>query len=603
MRWWRARSVVWCLFWGACLLLVAGTARAQSVESALSPGVLSKAHSKWEGQCRSCHIPFDRQAQDGLCLDCHKDLGRDMAAKQGFHGRMPKRANCRSCHTDHKGREAVIVNFNPKSFDHEQTDYPLRNRHKAVACESCHQSGQKYSAAPQDCVSCHRKHDVHKGSLGGRCDSCHSDKGWLDTRFDHSSTRFALQGAHAQTKCSACHRTSEYRDTPTTCIGCHRKNDKHRGQFSEKCDSCHTESRWSQLTFRHDADTRYPLVGRHKEAKCVSCHTGVLYRDKTPTTCVDCHRKDDKHQGSLGSDCVSCHTERGWKEVVKFDHDRTSFPLLGKHVQVNCRSCHATPVYRETPSTCLGCHRKDDRHEGSLGERCDSCHAEASWKALRFDHARTRFALTGAHASPPLRCTSCHRDHKSYRDTATRCHSCHAKDDRHEGQLGQRCESCHGDQRWTGVNYDHNRARFALTGAHQNVACASCHLTPRYRDAASTCVACHRKQDVHRARLGENCQSCHNTRAWRLWRFDHDSQTRYPLASGHQRAKCDACHIQPAPVGQAIAPVSSQCVSCHAKDDAHDRNFGVRCEQCHDATRWRQISNRKLLPASSGAPT
>ena len=80
--------------WLRLLLLLAGAlllgpqAGAQSMESVLSPGVLTKAHAKWDDSCRSCHTPFDRKAQEKLCVDCHKDIGRDLAERTGLHGRQ-----------------------------------------------------------------------------------------------------------------------------------------------------------------------------------------------------------------------------------------------------------------------------------------------------------------------------------------------------------------------------------------------------------------------------------------------------------------------------------------------------------------------------------
>ncbi len=50
------------------LCLCAAPARAQSptLESALSPGALIQGHAMTEHDCMSCHIRFDRSAQDGL---------------------------------------------------------------------------------------------------------------------------------------------------------------------------------------------------------------------------------------------------------------------------------------------------------------------------------------------------------------------------------------------------------------------------------------------------------------------------------------------------------------------------------------------------------
>lgn len=592
----------------AALLLAAALAlpaAAQSLESALAPGPVIQGHAKAEADCGNCHVRFDRAAQDGRCVACHKDVGADLRARTGLHGKQPSQA-CRSCHTDHRGREMNIAPLDTSAFDHRQTDYLLKGKHASVECKNCHRAGRKYRQAPGDCLACHARDDKHKGSLGKACAECHVEEGWKETRFDHSKTKVPLTGKHIDTKCDACHKTPVYREAPSTCIGCHRKDDKHKARFGEKCETCHTTRDWKGITFRHDTDTRYPLRGKHREAKCESCHTtGFVYRDKLESACVACHRKDDKHKGSLGDECVACHGERNWKESARFDHDKSRFKLRGAHVKPECKACHTTPMYRETPSECMACHKEDDRHEGSLGKDCAECHTDRDWKATRFDHARTRFALRLGHAVPPLKCESCHRDLKSFRAAgaaALECVACHGKDDKHEGQLGARCGDCHDATRWTNTRFDHARARFALVGAHLRVECKSCHLSQRYRDAPRECFGCHRKDDKHKARFGESCERCHNQRDWRLWAFDHSRSTDYPLEAGHARVACEACHVSPAPRGRAAATLGHNCLACHRRDDIHDGAFGARCEQCHTATRWKQVTNRRLSVGPSGLP-
>jgi hypothetical protein len=136
---------------------------ADNIESVLRPGELVQGHAKWEEECTKCHVRFDRAAQDKLCVDCHKEVGQDMRERTGYHGRQ-KPATCRSCHTDHKGRNARIVEFDKNKFDHAQSDYLLRGKHAKVECDKCHESKKPYWKAPQDCNACHRKDDVHKGS-------------------------------------------------------------------------------------------------------------------------------------------------------------------------------------------------------------------------------------------------------------------------------------------------------------------------------------------------------------------------------------------------------------------------------------------------------
>lgn len=580
-------------------------ALAQGLESVLAPGKLIQDHAKAEEDCKNCHLKFKRESQDSLCTDCHKDVGADLRDHRGFHGRQ-KPQPCRSCHTEHKGRDARIVQLDTRQFDHRQTDYLLAGKHAAVECKACHVAGRKWREAPGDCLACHKKHDVHKGALGAKCADCHNESDWKKTTFDHAKTRFDLTFKHADVKCADCHKDQRFQDTPRTCIGCHRKDDErtingrhghqgHQGQFGEKCESCHSARGWKPSSFNHDIDTKYALKGKHHAVECKSCHTGPLFKQKLASDCLSCHQKDDKHKGSLGKDCASCHTERGWKDQGKFDHDKTQFPLLGKHVDAECRACHKSLVYKEAPKACIGCHQKDDKHEGTLGKECGDCHAERNWKTTqgRFDHDKTRFALRNAHAVPPLQCKACHADLKSLRKAPLDCISCHKKDDKHQGQQGARCETCHIDKTWkTIVGFDHAKSRFPLTGRHVATACKDCHATPRFKDAPSDCYGCHQKADKHKRTLGSACESCHNTRAWGLWNFDHDKRTDYRLEGPHRKLSCAACHTHEAPRGKATAPVGKACIGCHRKDDAHDGNFGTRCEQCHAVDNWKKVFTR-----------
>lgn len=611
MTWTRActarllRLAVLVLAWAFVL-----PATAQGIESVLRPGDLIQGHAKWENDCSQCHVKFDRAAQDRLCMDCHKPVGQDVRSRAGFHGRL-KPQPCRACHTDHKGREARVAGFDRRAFDHAQTDYVLRGRHQGAECDKCHSAGKKWRDAPQDCLSCHRSDDVHKRSLGTRCGDCHGESDWKQARFDHEKTRFALTGKHADAKCGDCHKTERYETTPRACIGCHRKEDDgakgHKGQYGEKCEACHGTKAWRPSTFSHDADTKFALRGKHRGLKCGDCHTGRLYRDKLGTACVDCHTKDDKHKGGLGRDCASCHTERDWKEGARFDHDKTVFPLRGKHRDATCQDCHRGTNYKGTSGDCLACHLKDDKHERNLGTKCGDCHQERDWKTTpAFDHGRTKFPLVDAHAPSRVKCSACHADLRHYRDTAFACIACHRKDDKHAGTQGEQCDRCHNDRDWKVARFDHRTTRFQLLGRHALAKCEECHATKRYRDTPRDCYACHKSGDKHALRYGFACDSCHNARGWGLWTFDHERQGRFVLDGAHARTRCDACHTKPAPAGRKAFPVDAACVSCHRRDDSHDGAYGAACERCHVTEGWKRMRARvgATMPArAASGPT
>lgn len=595
------------------LLALLGSAGAwgQSIEKALMPGEVIEGHAKVEQDCAQCHKRFDKAAQPGLCQDCHKDIGSDVRTRTRLHGRLEDNA-CSRCHTEHKGRRASIVSLDKKKFDHDRTDFKLSGAHREIGtkCESCHKPKVRFRDTPKLCNDCHRKTDQekgHKGHLGSKCESCHNDRNWKEAKFDHEKTKFPLVGGkHAEVKCKDCHADLTYQRTPLTCNGCHRKIDDekgHKGRYGTKCESCHNDKGWKEIIFNHDTDTQYALKGKHRQAKCNACHLpekGPLYQKaRLPDKCIACHRKDDQdkgHRGGLGEKCETCHNERGWKNS-SFDHDDTKFPLRDKHKDAKCDTCHkggvSGPAARlKLEMECVACHRKDDQekekgHKGRYGDKCGTCHTAKDWKASLFDHDKdTKYALKGKHKE--TLCDACHLPAKGpiYKTKLeTACIACHRQDDKHKGQLGNKCESCHNERRWQDAPYDHAKSRFPLTGSHAKAECRKCHLTPAFRDAPMTCHGCHEKDDKHKRRFGTKCESCHYTGTWKAWDFDH-ATTRFRLDGAHAKVHCDDCHREP---GAGPAKPGRACIDCHLKDDVHQGGFSVVCERCHVSSSWKKV--------------
>jgi len=492
-------------------------AHADSVNNLLLPGPVIKGHAKYESECSKCHKQFDKAAQSGLCKDCHKDIAKDIQIKRGFHGLMKEEKGCKECHTEHRGREAKIAKLDPTDFDHSVTGYILKGGHlkEKVLCKDCHLPQKKYREAPTRCVSCHVKDDKHKGKLGNECANCHEEKNWKTTHFDHSKTHFPLLGKHVEVKCKSCHLDERFKNAPLQCNACHRKDDKHKGSFGPKCETCHTDRGWKEILFDHDKQTKYPLIGKHRETKCISCHTGDLYKVKLPTICNSCHKKDDKHKGTFGPKCESCHSERDWKQVL-FDHDKkTRFPLLGKHRDAKCSGCHKGDLYKEKLKTdCFSCHQKDDKHKGQEGRKCESCHHEDTWKLKTFDHRMSNFPLTGKHLL--TECRKCHLA-VTFKDAKSDCASCHSKQDVHKRTLGTDCGYCHNTRDWKDWDFDHDKTSFKLEGKHKNIRCAECHRTPTNTKVtlAVSCVSCHGKDDKHDGAYGDKCEHCHIGLSWK----------------------------------------------------------------------------------------
>ena len=89
-------------------LFLSMTAGADTLESVMMPGKVIQGHLKWEDTCEKCHKRFDKEAQNQLCKDCHKDVNKDVMQKKGYHGKLKESRSCYECHTDHKGRAANI---------------------------------------------------------------------------------------------------------------------------------------------------------------------------------------------------------------------------------------------------------------------------------------------------------------------------------------------------------------------------------------------------------------------------------------------------------------------------------------------------------------
>ncbi|HUJ28951.1 MAG TPA: hypothetical protein VLW85_23180 [Myxococcales bacterium] len=523
------------------------------VADLLSPGPLAKAHEKLEGlkNCTQCH-EAGQQVSGRKCLDCHKELQPEIASGTGFHGRIPPgKRDCNACHHEHQGRDFELI------------EWPARGKKS----------------------------------------------------FDHAATGFALEGRHAALDCAKCHEkpgTFLGLEKKTTCLSCHK--DEHRGQLGQNCVACHTESAWKPAPGFIHAKTDFPLRGAHVKVDCAKCHAReesafTRFKPVAHASCTDCHK--DPHEGRFGIDCTRCHVEDSWKQIKgasgeRAFHDKTRYPLRGAHATVACKDCHGPgqahkkAVYKGLAfDRCTSCHA--DAHEGQLAQNaCDRCHDENGFRPARFevaDHAKTKYPLQGAHMA--VACLLCHKQGKAvkglvaFHPNAARCESCHA--DPHAGQFAKKaCADCHEVATFHRPKFDHDRdSRFALTGAHRNAQCASCHVNGRYKPVDTACAACH--ADVHAGQFGvpADCTRCHETASFRQVKFVHAPPfTSFALAGRHAPVACDKCHAAAALAGGRTArrykgsPVA--CEACHA--DYHRGAFGAKCAPCHTPDAWGKVA-------------
>lgn len=470
-------------------------------------------------------------------------------------------------------------------------------------CDACHARG---SDAPQGllCIECHTEVGDDIGGergLHGRlteaepleCATCHTDHEGRDVNiveldeasFDHRLTDFVLHAKHVDVACSECHQDGKpRRRAPGECVACHLDDDVHKGQMGRNCGTCHSAAGWHDADFDH-ATTGFALTGAHGNTECGACHVSEVFAE-VGRTCVSCHASDDVHKGNNGEQCADCHTTADWKRTT-FDHLAVSgFALRGGHSDLDCASCHRSHRFDDLGnSTCSTCHAGDDAHDGRFGSACGSCHNVSDWRSVAFDHAaETGFPLPPDHGELP--CTACHSASLTA-PVPTSCGGCHVGDDPHQGQLGDRCASCHVTWHWTAqVWFDHDITRFPLVGLHADVPCDSCHETAAFHDADAECAVCHAGDDVHEGGLGDECSDCHNPSDWHAWLFDHDTQTGFSLTGAHEELACRACHSGD---GRRTASLQSDCSACHRRDDPHSGRFGNNCQACHNTRSFSQI--------------
>ncbi len=335
----------------------------------------------------------------------------------------------------------------------------------------------------------------------------------------------------------------------------------------------------------------------------------------------------------LEIDCSSCHRTEGWTPVLEeleFDHNRqTSFTLTGSHVDAPCGVCHLDNRFDQpfaSSADCAVCHI--DVHQGAFSENCVDCHNTTLFQDVEGIgiHAQTNFPLTGAHAQ--LTCINCHEDDTGGAFTAleTECYDCHADDytasllvDHVASGFSTDCEQCHTDLQWQGAIFEHLVASsgFDLIGAHEGLACASCHQTPElstiFQPANDQdCIACHQADYDHEhsgSGFPVTCLDCHNQETWDdADEIDHVAVSGgFELLGAHEETSCSSCHNTTDYSLIFAQPASNEdCITCHQADyqEGHDSG-GVQntCADCHNVDDWEDADfdhDREFFPIYSG---
>ena len=207
-------------------------------------------------------------------------------------------------------------------------------------------------------------------------------------------------------------------------------------------------------------------------------------------------------------------------------------------------------TYLGLATACASCHL--DEHRGRVSRQCQDCHTQTAWKpAPRFDHATTRFPLTGKHAD-------------------VRCDQCHEARARRRRRPG-------------------GRARHVVRGLPRRPARPA--AAPRPATPAPRATP---RRTARPAAAGR-CEPCHTTRSW----FDlPDSVRTFDHAAigftAARRARARGMRGVP-PAGARGAAVRRQAVLVRAnflRPFAKQRILFDRCDACHADVHEGQLRPR-----------
>ena len=330
------------------------------------------------------------------CLACHEDAsltatdGRSIAvAGKAFADSVHAPMACVDCHADLA-----------------QAEFPHAEKLAMVDCSSCHadpvaaygkgvhaQARLSGNTKAANCVDCHGKHDIKKGSdpasptyplnLPATCGRCHGDPkiikdggikiGDVFAKYHDSIHGKALEksGLLVSAKCTDCHGSHEIRRRTDPQSGVYRAN------IPATCGRCHGGIQTLYAAGVHGSklaagDTHVPA--------CADCHTAHEIR----RTDADAWKLD------VLAGCGSCHEQSlaTYRDTFHGQVTRLGFARVA-----SCSDCHrAHDIYPKADprSSVSDVHRV---------ETCRKCHAQAGASFAGYDpHADKR----DAKHNPPL---------------------------------------------------------------------------------------------------------------------------------------------------------------------------------------------------------
>ena len=347
--------------------------------------------------CTVCH-QFTAPVSERTVLDSSRAL------------LVPRESQCLGCHE----MRVRLAEFDPETEPHD------------AVCGTCHDPHEQETpeAAYETCATsgCHARADTitpfHRGLRAAvleDCAGCHEAHGW------HVDAE----------QCLTCHRgILEDRPQP-------------RARASAGAPAARAPVRFAALV-QQVQSPREPSLDishrRHRDVACTACHRSERTHGelvvRTARDCQSCH-----HSAERATPCARCHAPGELREThevpvrvaVSVRRDAETRPLPFRHAwhgDVQCATCHTTPVTLAATADCASCHREHHR----VDAECRLCHRPA--KAEHTRQAHLGCAGSGCHTmSQPM----------ELRETRNVCLTCHV--DMVDHRPGRECAACH-EVRW-----------------------------------------------------------------------------------------------------------------------------------------------------------
>lgn len=177
-----------------------------------SPGPLSNAHSRLQGDCAACHTAVEGP-DDTKCIACHaNNTALVQQQPTRFHSEVK---DCASCHTEHQGADADLRRMNHVTLARLVLKTQERRTTAGIPAERAEllqwlnrlPAGRSRSSSHPEtsalesalnCQGCHATKEPHSGLFGKDCASCHATQQWTIAKYRHPSSN--------STDCAQCHQ-------------------------------------------------------------------------------------------------------------------------------------------------------------------------------------------------------------------------------------------------------------------------------------------------------------------------------------------------------------------------------------------------------------